>query len=92
MDPESKKLLEETLVLARENNSILHKVRSVQKWSTYWQTLKILLIVGIAFGAFYFMEPYVNKMIELYNSISGTTQKVDSTQNSFQDFLKKFSN
>ena len=91
MDSESKKLLEETLVLARENNSILHKVRSVQKWSTYWQTLKILLIVGIGFGAFYFLEPFVNKFINIWNNISGSSQQ-EINSNPFQDFLKKVSN
>ena len=90
MDPESKKLLEETFALTRDNNKMLHKVRSVQKWATFWQTLKILMIIGIALGAFYFLEPYLNKMVDLYNSISGTAQKLNNTGSSFQDLLKKF--
>ncbi len=90
MDPESKKLLEETFALTEENNKMLHKVRNVQKWAAFWQTFKILLIIGIAFGSFYFLEPYINKMVNLYNSVYGTTQKVNGQNSSFQDFLKKF--
>lgn len=90
MDPESKKLLEETFALTEENNKMLHKVRNVQKWAAFWQTFKILLIIGIAFGSFYFLEPYINKMVNLYNSVYGTTQKVNDQNSSFQDFLKKF--
>lgn len=92
MDPESKRLLEETLALTKENNNILHKVRSVQKWATFWLYLKIFIIVGVALGVFYYIEPYVNKVTDLYSSISGTTQKINDNNNSFQDFLKKITN
>ena len=88
MDPESKNLLEETFNLEKENNKMLRKVRSVQKWSTFWTGLKVFLVVGIALGSFYFLEPYVDKMIGFYNSIAGTSQNSDS-KSSFQDFLKK---
>jgi len=90
MDPESKKLLEETFALAQENNKMLHRVRSVQKWATFWSGVKIFLIIGITLGSFYFLEPYINKIGDLYNSISGTTQNVDNNSSSFQDLLKKF--
>jgi len=89
MDPESKKLLEDTFNLAQENNKMLRKVRSVQKWSTFWSSLKIIIIVGIALGSFYFLEPYVDKVVNLYNSVSNTTQKVNNASSSFQDLLKK---
>ncbi|MEK7080859.1 MAG: hypothetical protein AAB902_00470 [Patescibacteria group bacterium] len=92
MDPESKKLLEETFALAQENNKMLHKVRSVQKWATFWRTLKIVVVIGIALGSFYYLEPYLNKIADLYNSISGTGQKLNESGGSFQDLLKKFQN
>ena len=89
MDPESKKLLEDTFVLAQENNHILHKVRSVQKWATFWSGLKIIIIIGIALGSFYYLEPYYTKIVNFYSSISGTSQNSGS-KGSFQDLLKKF--
>jgi hypothetical protein len=89
MDPESKKLLEETHTLAEENNKMLHEVRNVQKWSTFWQTFKVLVIIGIALGSFYFLEPYINNAVNLYKSVSGTAQNANGTNSSFQDFLKK---
>jgi uncharacterized protein involved in cysteine biosynthesis len=92
VDPESKKLLEATFQLAQENNHMLHKVRSVQKWATFWRTLKILVVIGIALGSFYFLEPYLNKIANLYNSISGMEQKLNGGSSSFQDLLKKFQN
>jgi hypothetical protein len=89
VDPESKKLLEDTYSLALENNKMLHKVRNVQKWATFWSWLKVFLIIGITFGSFYFLEPYLNKVVDLYNSVSGTQQKLNGSS-SIQDLLKKF--
>jgi hypothetical protein len=90
MDPESKKLLEETFRLAEENNRMLHKVRSVQKWAAFWSGLKIFIIIGITLGAFYFLEPYLKKVMDLYGSVSGTSQEQNVDGSSIQDLLKKF--
>lgn len=90
MDSESKKLLENTFILAQENNKMLRKVRSVQKWSIFWSWLKLILIIGITLGAFYFLQPYLNKIVDLYNSIFSTEQKLNASSNFFQDLLKKF--
>lgn len=87
MDSESKKLLEETLKLAKENNKMLHSVRKVQKLYTFWSAFKVIVIVGIAFGSFYFLGPFVNKFIDIWNNISGSQQKLQG--NPVQDFLKK---
>lgn len=91
MDSESKKLIEETLALAKENNKMLHKVRRVQKWTTIWQTLKLVIIIGVAFGVFYYIEPYINKLLDLYSSVSSTEQKLNGT-NYVSGLLDKFEN
>ena len=87
MDPESKQLLQNTLALAEENNKLLHKIRGVQKRETIWNTVKILVIIGIALGSFYYVEPYLNKVMDLYSSVSGVEQKINNS--SLQDLLKK---
>jgi hypothetical protein len=89
MDPESKKMIEETFYFAQENNKILRKIRSVQKWDIFWSLLKWFVVIGIALGSFYYLEPYVNKIMNFYGSISGTSQSAGSN-GSFQDLLKKF--
>jgi hypothetical protein len=87
MDPESKKILDETLALTKENNLMLYKIRKFQKWDVIWSWLKVLLILGLAFGSFYFLEPYFNKLVLIWDSVSGAQQQ--SSGNPFQDFLKK---
>ena len=88
MDQEYKELLQNTYKLTEENNLLLHKIRNAQNRQTYWQILKYVVIIGIAFGSFYFLEPYLNKMMDLYSTISGTQQKINNI--SVQDLLKKF--
>ncbi|HAS80651.1 MAG: hypothetical protein UR25_C0002G0017 [Candidatus Nomurabacteria bacterium GW2011_GWE1_32_28] len=94
MDPESKQLLKNTLELAEENNKLLHKIRGVQNREFVWKILKMVLIVGITLGSFYFLEPYLNKMMDLYSSVSGIQQNIkdvsDTNSSSLKDLLKKF--
>ncbi len=88
MDPESKQLLQNTLALAEENNKLLHKIRGVQKRETVWRVLKYVVIIAIAFGSFYFLEPYLDKLVGVYDSVMGIQQKVNNSP--LQDLLKKF--
>lgn len=90
MDPESKKLLQATFEIAKENNAMLHKVRAVQKRTALFSIIKLLVIVGLSYGAFVYLEPYFDKVINAYNSISTFEQKVDINSNAFQEFINKF--
>ncbi|MFZ2149927.1 MAG: hypothetical protein WAV15_02090 [Minisyncoccia bacterium] len=92
MDPESKKMLEETFRLSEENNKILRKVRSVQKWSFLWQALKIFVIIGVALGAFYYLNPYIDGLINVYSSMSGLEEKFTGGGGSLENFLSNFKN
>ena len=71
MDPESKKLLEETLALAKENNGMLHSLRRSMRVARFMSFLYWVLIIGSAFGAYYFVEPYIDQMKGIYGEASG---------------------
>ncbi|MEK7588804.1 MAG: hypothetical protein AAB438_03220 [Patescibacteria group bacterium] len=90
MDPESKKLLQATFEIAKENNDMLHKVRGVQKRAALFSIFKLLLIIGLSYGAFVYLEPYFDKVINAYNSIATFEQKVETNSSAFQEFLNKF--
>lgn len=92
MDPETKELLKTNLVLAEENNKLLHQIRGVQKRETLWQIVKISVIILIALGSFYYIEPYLNKVMDLYTSVTGIEKDVKSAVSgeSLKDLLKKF--
>jgi len=60
MSPEDRELLQNTFNLSKENNKILRKMRHSQKVSSVMQVVYWLIIIGIAVGAFYFLQPYIN--------------------------------
>jgi hypothetical protein len=71
MDQEEKELLGETLELEKENNQMLRKIRGVQKRQILFSVLKGIFIVGIALGVFYFLEPFLNKAMNVFTGFSG---------------------
>ena len=66
MDPDIKNLLEENLRLSKENNELLLKVRRVQRWSQISRIFYWIIIIGISFGAFYFIQPYIGNLLNVY--------------------------
>ncbi len=78
MDPESKKLLEDTYNLAEENNKMLRKVRGVQKREAIFSGLKWLVVIIIGVGSFYFLQPYIDFVKEFVTSTGATLNKIDN--------------
>ncbi len=96
MDPEVKHLLEENLKLSKENNELLIKIRSVQRWSQITRIFYWFLIIGITVGAFYFIKPYLGNLLNIYTGRVSGISNVDITKNlqdgqaNMQDLLKSF--
>ena len=67
MEQEERSLLEENLRMSRENNRLLIKVRSVQRWASIMRVLYWVVLIGISFGAFYFLQPYIEKVMKIYS-------------------------
>jgi len=82
MDPESKKLLENIYSLEYENNKMLRSMKRSMVWGQIMSVVYWLIIIGVSIGAFYFLQPYINKMLNLYNSVSGVEQKLNPDNNS----------
>lgn len=78
MDPESRKLLENTHSLAEENNKMLHAMRRSMFWSHVSSALYWVVIIGISVGAFYFLQPYVNQLIKTYGTVSAVLKNFQS--------------
>jgi len=67
MDPESKKLLQDTLALAQENNNILHSMRRSMRVQRIMSLLYWIFIIGSAVGAYYFIQPYLEQLMGIYS-------------------------
>ena len=70
MDSESKKLLEDTFALAKDNNKILHYIRRSMHLQHFLSFVYWLLIIGSMFATYYFAQPYIAKFMDIYTRAS----------------------
>ena len=68
MDPEQKKLLEETFELAKENNAILSSVRRSIRVSTILSVIYWVIILGSVFGVYYLLQPYWHQIVAVFQN------------------------
>lgn len=78
MDPESKELLQETLKLTQENNQMLHSMRRSMQLSRVMSYIYWVFIIGSALGLYYYIEPYLTQVLEVY---SGATDTINTFRN-----------
>jgi len=100
MTPEERSMLINTAALVEENNKLLKSMRRSARWQSTFQIIYWVLIIGLTFGAFYFIQPYINSLSgslgALGNLSSGQTssQSVDdkgqSITQELQNALKQY--
>lgn len=95
MDQELRELLEKTLKISEENNDLLKKMHRTQRWSMVMSAMYWLFIIGITFGAYYYLQPYLTTLFETYTSLVGGIEDIQQKTQSFpdsntiSDFLKR---
>jgi hypothetical protein len=94
MTPEEHAKLERALALAEENNKILLSIRRSNRIALGMRALYWVVILGLTFGAFYFIQPYLNFLTNLgggsISQPSGqTTGQSTSTDSSLLSALKQ---
>ncbi len=71
--------MEELLELTKENNKILKKLLSSLRWSRAMRIFYWVIIIGIALGAYYYVQPYIEGLIGAYQSIGAGMQSLNET-------------
>ncbi len=72
MDEPTKKLLNETFRISQENHILLKKIDRRQRYSTYWRVFLFIIAVGSALGVYYYFQPYVDQVIDIYDQAQST--------------------
>lgn len=85
VEPEDKKLLEETYQLSQENNKLLKSLHRSMKVRRYISIIYWVFIIGSAIGAYYFVEPYVGGIKDSYS-------RAQNDISSLQEFFKNLKN
>ena len=95
MDQDIKQLLENNLKLSKENNVLLLKLHRIQRWAQITRILYWFIIIGISFGSFYFLKPYLGNLLNVYtggvsglNNVDSIKQSLEDKKSEMQDLLK----
>lgn len=71
MTPDEQRQLKEALELSRANNILLRKMWRAVQWGRAIKGLYWIVIIGIAIGSFYFLQPYIDTLESLYGGLQG---------------------
>ncbi len=75
-NPEKDKL-DEMLDLTRENNRILRSMHRRMIWSQVLTFIYWLVILGVAGWSFYYLQPYMTKYMNTYQTIMKQIDSLD---------------
>lgn len=74
MNPEEKKLLEETAALVKETHGLVKKIHTHIMWGSVIRVGYWVVIIGASVGAFYLVQPYIDALKGSFGGENGTTQ------------------
>lgn len=80
-DEELKVLLRENIEVSKESLKILKKINRGRIFGNIFTTLKWMLIIGISFGAYYYIEPFLSKYLGLMKGLTSGVENVGKIGN-----------
>lgn len=76
MDQEDKEILRKTLDVTQKNNKILEQMKQSMFWGRVFRYIYWAIILGVAVGAYYFIEPYIDQMLQVYGGFKGDINNI----------------
>ncbi len=86
MTEEEKKLLEETAETTGECLVILKRMQRIRRFELFLKIGYWVIILGLAFGAYYFIQPYLNSLLQIYSGLGGNLDQMNNLKNNVLDF------
>ena len=80
-EDETKEFLEKQ----EETLTLVKKIWRAEKWRRFWTIFRYIIFIGIIFGAFYFLTPYIERVMSVAQQFKGVT---DSSMD-FQKLLEQ---
>jgi len=78
MSPEERELLKRSVSLSEDNHRMLRSIRRSMHISSIVSILYWVIIIGSAVGAYYFVQPYVNQIINVYDGVKGNLNNLNT--------------
>ena len=76
MDSQEKQRLERVLELSEENNQILKRMLRGMRWGRLVRIVYWSIIIAASVGAFYYIQPYWDALMDFYGGAQNTVNKV----------------
>ena len=76
MDQEDKEILRKTLDISQRNNRMLEKISRGMFWGRVFRYIYWAVIIGIGVGAYYFIQPYIDQILEAYGGFKGNINNI----------------
>ena len=86
MDEEERELLEKTAESTEECLKILKKIQRGRRFEMITRILYWLIIVGLAVGTYYYIQPYINNLLSIYKNINTNIKKIENVKDNVLDF------
>jgi hypothetical protein len=80
-DEELKQLLQKNIEVSEESLNILKKINRARMVGNTLVFLKWVVIIGLSYGAYFFIEPYLNVITGGLNTINSGMDQVKDLQN-----------
>lgn len=71
MTPEERQLLIQTHRMVEESNALLRKMHRADLVARAFRLFYWIVIIGLSVGAYYFVQPYVEQIQNVYGGLKG---------------------
>ena len=86
---EIKALAKQALAIAEDTNHVVRGMRRSQRWAHFMQFVWWALIIAVSgVTYYYYLQPYVGKLEELYMQVQSTGQQSQDVGAQLQNLLK----
>jgi len=76
-----KVLLRENIEISKESLKILKKINRGRVFGNVFTALKWTVIIGISFGAYYYIEPFLSGYVDTLKSLTSGVENVGKISN-----------
>lgn len=63
------KKIKETREIVERNHEMIEDIKRTIFWRRVMRIIYWFVIIGVAIGAFYFLQPYVDRVVDAFNQI-----------------------
>ena len=88
MTPEERQILIQTHRMVEENSKLLCKMHRAALFGRIFHIMYWVIIIGLSVGAYYFVQPYVEQVQDVYGGLKGDVENVRGAASQIGDIGK----